>query len=83
MAVISSNSDSEAGNATAREDLGFSGGSVSKESTRSAEGTGSVPGFRRSPGERNGNPLQHSWENPVGAVTGGLQSMGSQELDST
>ena len=48
------------------ETWGFSGGSVSEESTCSAEGGGSGPGFRRSPGERNGNPLQHSWENPVG-----------------
>ena len=36
--------------------------------------TGSIPGLERSPGEGNGNSLQHSWtEEP-----GGLQSMGSQ-----
>ena len=63
------------------ETQGFSGGSVGKESTRSAEGAGSVPGFRRSPGERNGNPLQQSWENPVGggywwAVVHGVARVG-------
>ena len=45
---------------------------------------GSIPGSGRSPGRGNGNPLQYScleilWtEEP-----GGLQSMGSQELDTT
>ena len=32
----------------------------------SAEGVGSIPGSRRSPGEGNGNPLQYSClENPL------------------
>ena len=35
------------------------GGSVVKKPPANAE-VGSVPGWRRSPGERNGNPLQHS-----------------------
>ena len=82
MAVISSNSDSEAGNATAREDLGFSGGSVSKESTRSAEGTGSVPGFRRSPGEGKEYPLQYSdLENPMGYIVHGVTKSWTQLRD--
>ena len=39
---------------------------------------GSVPGSRRSPGGRHGNPLQYSClENPT-KEPGGLQSMGLQ-----
>ena len=38
-----------------------------KESAHNAEDLGSIPGLRRSPGEQNGNPLQHSClENPMG-----------------
>ena len=37
----------------------------------------------RSPGEGNGNPLQHSWRIPWTEESGGLQSMGSQESDTT
>ena len=38
-----------------------------------------IPGSRRSPGERNGNPLQESClGNPMDRGAGGLQSMGSQ-----
>ena len=40
--------------------MGFPGGSDSKESTCSAGDPGSIPGSGRSPGEGNGNPLQHS-----------------------
>ena len=42
------------------EDLGFPGGSKSKESTCDAGDPGSVPGWRRSPREGNGYPLQYS-----------------------
>ena len=43
----------------------FAGGSDGKESTCNARDLGSVPGLERSPGEGNGNPLQHSClENP-------------------
>jgi len=39
---------------------------VGKGSTYNAGDTGSVPGWRRSPGEGNGNPLQYSClGNPV------------------
>ena len=38
----------------------FSGDSDGKESTCNAGYPGSIPGSGRSPGERNGNPLQHS-----------------------
>ena len=45
--------------------------------------TGSIPGLERSPGERNGNPLQYSClESSMNREPGGLQSMGS-ELDVT
>ena len=45
---------------------GFPGGSDSKVSACSAGDPGSIPGSRRSPGEGNGNPLQHSClENPM------------------
>ena len=39
---------------------GFSGGSVSKESTCNVGDPGSIPGSGRSPGEGNGNPLHYS-----------------------
>ena len=47
--------------------LGFPSGSVSKESTFSAEDLGSIPGLGRSPGGGDGNSLQYSFlENPYG-----------------
>ena len=47
-------------------DLGFSGGSEGKASACKARDLGSIPGWGRSPGEGNGNPLQYSClENPV------------------
>ena len=39
---------------------GFPGGSVVKNPPASAGHTGSIPGWGRSPGEGNGNPLQDS-----------------------
>ena len=45
---------------------GFPSGSDGKASARSAGDPGSIPGSGRSPGEGNGNPLQHSClENPM------------------
>ena len=41
--------------------MGFPGGSVVKNSPASAGNMCSVPGWGRSPGEGNGNPLQYSW----------------------
>ena len=42
---------------------------------------GSIPGLGGSPGEGNGNPLQHSCPgNPMNKEPGGLQSMGSQTV---
>ena len=45
---------------TNRQYEGFAHSSVGKESTCSAGDLGSVPGLGRSPGERNGYPLQYS-----------------------
>ena len=45
---------------------GFPGGSDGKESACSTGDPGSIPGSGRSPGEGNGNPLQHTClENPM------------------
>ena len=55
------------------------GGSDSKVSAYNVGDMGSIPGLGRSPGEGNGNPLQHSClENPMTEETDRLQSMGSQ-----
>ena len=44
----------------------YPGGSEVKASACNAGDLGSIPGFRRSPGERNGNPLQYPClENPM------------------
>ena len=40
--------------------MGFPGGSGGKESDCTAGDLGSIPGWGRSPGEGNGNPLQYS-----------------------
>ena len=40
--------------------MGFLGGSDGKASAHNAGDPGSIPGSGRSPGEGNGNPLQHS-----------------------
>ena len=64
--------------------MGFSGGSDNKESACQAGNTGSSPELRRSLGEGNGNPLQYSClENPMDRGAWGLQSMDTQELDTT
>ena len=46
--------------------MGFPGGSDGKASAYNAGDRGSIPGSGRSPGERDGNPLQYSClENPM------------------
>ena len=46
--------------------VGFPDGSDNKDSACSAEDPSLIPGLGRSPGERNGNPLQYSClENPM------------------
>ena len=64
--------------------IGFPGSPVVKNtpvSARYVTDMGSVPGSGRSPGGRNGNPLQHSClENPRGRGAWWLQSMLSQRV---
>ena len=44
----------------------FPGGTDGEKSARKAGDSGLIPGSRRSPGERNGNPYQYSClENPM------------------
>ena len=46
--------------------FGFPGGSDGKASACNVGDPGSISGLRRSPGEGNGNPFQHSClENPM------------------
>ena len=59
-------------------------GSVVKNLPSSARDTGSIPGWVRSSGEGNENPLQYfCLKNPMDRGAGGLQSVGSQELVTT
>ena len=60
--------------------LGFPGGPEGKESTCNVGDPHSIPEWGRSPGEGDGNPLQHSClGNPMDrGGCGGRQSMGSQ-----
>ena len=53
-------------NLSAKNMLGFPGGSEDKASACNAGDLGLTPGLGRSPGEGNGNPLQYSYlENPM------------------
>ena len=63
----------------------FPGGLDGKASACNAGDPGSVPGSGRSPGEGNGNPLQHSClENPWGQRSlVGYSSLGHEESDTT
>ena len=45
--------------------MGFPGSPDGKESTCNAGDPGSIPGWGRSPGEGNGNPLQYCLENSM------------------
>ena len=61
---------------------GFPGGSVVKNLPANAGDAGSIPGFGRSPGGGNGNPLQYSClGNPTDR--GAYSSWGRKELDKT
>ena len=58
--------------------LDFSCGSAGKESACNVGDLGSIPGLGRSPGERNGNPLQYTcWKICWTEEPSRLQSMGS------
>ena len=64
--------------------MGFPEGSVVKTLPANAGDTGSIPGSERFPAGGNGKPLQYSClENPVTEEPGGLQSVGSQESNTT
>ena len=67
---------------------GFPGGSDGKASACSARDPGLIPGLGRSPGEGNGNPLQHScmensvdWEAPQSLV--GYSPWSRKQSDTT
>ena len=53
--------------------ISFPGGSAGKESTCNVGDLGSIPGLRRSPGERNHYPLQYSGlENSMDCIVHGV-----------
>ena len=61
---------------------GFPGGSDSKESAWNTGDPGLIPGWVRSAGEGNGNPLQYSClENPVTEKPGGCSPQARKESD--
>ena len=64
-------------------EVGFPGGSDSKESACNMGDLGLIPGLGRSPGEGHGNPLQYSClENPHGQRSlVGHSPWGPKELD--
>ena len=61
--------------------MSFLGGTVVKKLPANARDTALIPGLGRSPGGRNGNPLQYPClGNPWMEEPGGLQSIGSQRI---
>ena len=58
----------------------FPGGSDSKESACNAGNLSLIPGFVRSPGEGNGNPLQYSCLERQKSLAG-YSSWGHKQLD--
>ena len=63
---------------------GSPGGSDGKESACNIGDPGSIPGSGRSPGERNGNPLQYScMENSMDRGTWWATAHGASDLDTT
>ena len=60
---------------------GFPDDAVIKNSPANAGDAGLISGLGRSPGERNGNPLQYrAWKIPRTEDPGGLQFTGSQRI---
>ena len=61
--------------------MGFTGGSVGKESACNVRNLGLITGLGTPPGGGHGNPLQYSClENSNGEESGGLWSMGLQRV---
>ena len=64
---------------------GFPGGTVVKNlpaNAGDAGDTGRIPGWGRSPGGGNGNPLKYSClENSMGRSLAGYRPQGSEQLD--
>ena len=75
----------ESDEVTQRAQKGFPYSSVGKESACNAGDLGSIPGWGRSPGGGNGNPLQYSClENPHGQRSlAGYNPWGPLESDMT
>ena len=64
--------------------MGFPGGSVGKRLPADARDVGSISGWERSIGDRDGYPLRYSClGDPTDRRAWQLQSMGSKELDMT
>ena len=64
--------------------LSFPGGSDGKESAHNVGDLGSIPGWGRSPGNRNGNPLQCSClHNPMDRGAWQATVHGITESDTT
>ena len=62
--------------------LGFPGGSAGNESAYNARDLGSVPELGRSPGERNGYPLQYSGlKNFMNCIVHGVTKIRTQLSD--
>ena len=62
--------------------LGFPGGSVVNNPPASAGDVGLIPGLGRSPGEKNGNPLQYSClGNPMDREAWWASPWGHKESD--
>ena len=60
--------------------LGFTGGSIGKESACHAGYLGSIPGLGKSPGEGNGYPLQYSGlENSMDCILLGVTKSDTTE----
>ena len=61
--------------------MGFSGGSVVKDTLANTGDSGSIPDLGRSPGEGNGNHFSILVQRiPWTEEPGGLQSVGSQKV---
>ena len=62
--------------------LGFSSGSVGKESACNAGDPSSVPGSGSSPGEEIGYPVQYSWTSLVAQMVENLPAMQETQVQS-